>query len=90
MSMNPKTKFALKQPGTYATFVATVLPLLMSFDLIPTGDIRKWLAFIVALLAIYGVKSLASAEMPRTSWTEEEREAFRNTHPEVQQQVKRS
>jgi hypothetical protein len=88
--MDPKTKFAFKQPGTYATFLATAIPLAMSFDLVPPGDVRKWLAFAVALLFAYGVKSLASAEMPRTSWTEEQREAFRNSHPEVQQQVKRS
>ena len=88
--MDANTKFILRQPGTYLVTLATALPQLVTLGIVDAhGDLAKWIALVCIVFASWGIKANTLAEQPRTPWTEDQRDAFRNTHPEVQATVKK-
>jgi hypothetical protein len=85
--MDPKTKYALSQPSTYLSFSVIVIAVLSSHRLFPDA----WLPYVdsyVAILGTYGIVGALRQTAPRTPWDSSQRDAFRNTHPEVQEEVK--
>jgi hypothetical protein len=72
--MDPKTKWMLKQPGTWLHILASLLLKAIAFGLVPqVGTWHQVVAGVLSLLDDYGFIASSKASPPRDIWTEEQK-----------------
>lgn len=86
--MSDKQKWIVQQISWWLGLYVTVVGACFSEGLIVQGTpMAHYFTVSILVLGTYGITDAARKSPPRTPWTDEQRAAFRATHPEVQKQV---